>query len=474
MKVTFVGHASLLIEAKDVAILTDPWWNGPCFGAQWWVHPAPFLEAIERRPPDYLYVSHGHHDHFHPATLKLFDRTTPVLVARDSDLGPTIRGMGFPVIPIADDEPSALSSEVHCRIVRTYADDSLLTVNDGQDTCVNANDALHACAPQIQDRFVQRLRTYHPHLDYVFCGYGTASHFPNCYIVPGQDPVASAIHRQRHFNRAWARVIHELAPRFGFPFAADVVFLDEDLAWSNEPVHNGERPTDVFQQLYPDSPTMVMDIGPGFAVEDGKVVIDRRRLPVAAADLRARYADAVRRVNRHPAIAPDAFADLLALFRANVDRCRSYLATFPGDYRALIRLKGGDLAIQIEKHGDALVVGPTAASEATGYDITYTTRAAYLRSSLTMPYGHEVLFVGSGGTFEYRETSPLAENLHHELAVMMRPAELCPSPRPAGIRARFQMVKRRIRSLVRPTAHDLYDLRAWTLSGSKTRVVEAR
>jgi L-ascorbate metabolism protein UlaG (beta-lactamase superfamily) len=35
MRITFIGHASLLIEANRLNIVSDPWWNGPCFGAQW-------------------------------------------------------------------------------------------------------------------------------------------------------------------------------------------------------------------------------------------------------------------------------------------------------------------------------------------------------------------------------------------------------------------------------------------------------
>src|SRR5262245_51718254 len=275
MKISFVGHASILIETGGVAILSDPWWNGPCFGAQWWLHPAPFLETIERRTPDYIYVSHGHHDHFHPATRKLFDRRTPILIARDSDLGPAIQALGFPVVPIGADEEYGLAPGVRCRIVPTRSDDTLMTVTDGEETCVNANDALHACAADVQDRFVARLREYHPRLDYVFCGYGVASHFPNCYVIPGKDRAATTMQRQRHFNRAWSRIIHGLAPRFGFPFAADVTFLGDDLFWSNEPVHNAERPTSVFRRLHPGAPTEVVDIAPGFVIENGRVVADR-------------------------------------------------------------------------------------------------------------------------------------------------------------------------------------------------------
>jgi len=32
-RITFIGHASLLIEANGLSIVSDPWWNGLCFGS---------------------------------------------------------------------------------------------------------------------------------------------------------------------------------------------------------------------------------------------------------------------------------------------------------------------------------------------------------------------------------------------------------------------------------------------------------
>src|SRR5215813_277193 len=97
MRITFIGHASLLIEANGLSIVSDPWWNGPCFGAQWWPYPMPYVEAVRNRRVDYVYVSHGHHDHFHPPTLKLF-RGSKILVAAGSELAQGIRGLGFEII----------------------------------------------------------------------------------------------------------------------------------------------------------------------------------------------------------------------------------------------------------------------------------------------------------------------------------------------------------------------------------------
>ncbi len=119
--------------------------------------------------------------------------------------------------------------------METYADDTLLALSAGRETCINLNDALHAAPEAVQQKFLRLIRQFYGTPDYVFCGYGTASHFPNCYVIPGKDPAATATKRQAYFNRAWAMIMHKLRPRFGFPFAADVAFLDADLFWCNEP-----------------------------------------------------------------------------------------------------------------------------------------------------------------------------------------------------------------------------------------------
>jgi UDP-MurNAc hydroxylase len=70
MKVTFLGHAGLFVETDHGSILCDPWFN-PAFFASWFPFPdnqSVDLEAIGH--PDFLYISHLHHDHFDPAFLR--------------------------------------------------------------------------------------------------------------------------------------------------------------------------------------------------------------------------------------------------------------------------------------------------------------------------------------------------------------------------------------------------------------------
>ncbi len=79
MKITMLGHATLLIEMDGQRILTDPWLTDPLYFGQL-SHPGGFKSFSEAPPVDLLLVSHGHDDHFDAATLKMIPPKTPVFI----------------------------------------------------------------------------------------------------------------------------------------------------------------------------------------------------------------------------------------------------------------------------------------------------------------------------------------------------------------------------------------------------------
>jgi L-ascorbate metabolism protein UlaG (beta-lactamase superfamily) len=83
MLATWVGHATLLVQADGVNILTDPVWSeraGPLgLGPKRVAEPGIALEDLPRI--DLILVSHSHYDHMDLATLKrLWDRDRPLIV----------------------------------------------------------------------------------------------------------------------------------------------------------------------------------------------------------------------------------------------------------------------------------------------------------------------------------------------------------------------------------------------------------
>ena len=83
MRVTWIGHATLLVQTAGLNILTDPIWSeraGPLgFGPRRVAEPGVRFEDLPRI--DLVLVSHNHYDHLDLATLRrLWERDRPVVV----------------------------------------------------------------------------------------------------------------------------------------------------------------------------------------------------------------------------------------------------------------------------------------------------------------------------------------------------------------------------------------------------------
>ena len=78
--VTWVGHATLLIQMDGVSFLTDPAWTNtpspiPGIGPARFVAPGLTLDALP--PIDFVLISHNHYDHLDLDTLEALARESP-------------------------------------------------------------------------------------------------------------------------------------------------------------------------------------------------------------------------------------------------------------------------------------------------------------------------------------------------------------------------------------------------------------
>ncbi len=80
MIVTWLGHASLFINAAGKTLLLDPWFAEPVFGGAWFRYPPPpYPTANTLPPPSFLLLSHIHPDHSGPRSLAQLRKDTPTL-----------------------------------------------------------------------------------------------------------------------------------------------------------------------------------------------------------------------------------------------------------------------------------------------------------------------------------------------------------------------------------------------------------
>jgi hypothetical protein len=184
-----------------------------------------------------------------------------------------------------------------------------------------------------------------------------------------------------------------------------------------------------------------------------------------AAEVRRFYGDAIRRVNKIVHVSHHTVEELADMLERNIAKDGAYFADYAGDYRCLLQIKGTAFGIRVAKTGRDLSVDVTDGAEGCkkSYDVVYSTRASYLRQSLAAPYGHEVLFVGSGGVFEFPHARSLGAGIHRELMTMVKPFEGGSPRRPVGRLGVMGMTKRAIRRMLGISRVDLYDLEKWTI-----------
>jgi UDP-MurNAc hydroxylase len=274
MRITGLGHASVLIETAHGSILTDPWVNPAYFGS-WFPFPDNSQldwDAIGRA--DYLFVSHLHRDHFDAEHLrKHISKKTTVLLPDfpTTQLEDELRECGFTsFVKPENGEPldvDGLQIMIQSLISPTDGPigDSSLWVYDGQQRVLNQNDA----RPSELDVF----KELGP-VDAYLVQFSGAIWFPMVYELPARAKQALGLSkRERQFDRT-LRYITECDARFVFPTAGPPCFLDEEL-WGFNDIFGDES------NIFPDQ-RVYLDFLESKGRDEGRLL-----LPGSVADLDA-------------------------------------------------------------------------------------------------------------------------------------------------------------------------------------------
>lgn len=102
MRVTLIGHASLLVETAGGTVLTDPVFFDPFEGGAVISCPEREVDLGKLPEVDYLIVTHRHADHFDIPSLARVPRTCQVLCPRDPLILYALDRLGFPRVTPAD------------------------------------------------------------------------------------------------------------------------------------------------------------------------------------------------------------------------------------------------------------------------------------------------------------------------------------------------------------------------------------
>lgn len=236
MRVEYISHACLLIDAGDVRIATDPWFTGPAYSQQWYVFPKPVNpQAVETA--GVIAISHGHEDHFHPRTLRSLSNKSARVFYPYSWFGGArefIQSLGFSNVTEAVSWRKYWLTKNTSITYLANGHDNLMVIESGGQVLVNVNDALHSEPVATIDSVIEEVKRRWPRIDMLFCGFGGASYFPNMLHVTGKDDHSVGVVREQLFAHNFCRVVSGLKPRIAVPFAADFALLAPAERWINE------------------------------------------------------------------------------------------------------------------------------------------------------------------------------------------------------------------------------------------------
>ena len=254
MKIEYVCHACMVIETDDLRIATDPWFVGAANCGQWHVFPKP-VNTEKLNDIDTILISHGHEDHLHEETLRTLPKKARVFYPYSFFGGAKeyIEGIGFENVTEAVTFKEYKISDKTSVTFIINSHDSIMVIESGNEVLINVNDALHSNPEKVIDFYLEAITKRWPTIDYVFCGFGGASYFPNTMHLAGKNDVEIGLAREQLFAHNFCRIVKGLRPKVAVPFAADFALLNKDQRWINEVRFPRSKIADYYQKYFAQS-----------------------------------------------------------------------------------------------------------------------------------------------------------------------------------------------------------------------------
>jgi len=175
LKITMIGHASVLVEASAGGLLIDPWLQGAVLNSSWDLLEPSYVPANLWDRVQWIWFSHEHPDHFHPGSILTIPEPVRrrVLVLFQETYDKKVRDWltknGFRVHELKPGKFFSLDGDTKVFLETSGVHDSWLAVQDAGKTFIDLNDC--AVAPHVLDRAARRF----PRIDVLFTQFSYAS-----------------------------------------------------------------------------------------------------------------------------------------------------------------------------------------------------------------------------------------------------------------------------------------------------------
>lgn len=255
MKITWVNHASFLIEHGDVKLLADPWLFGHAFNGGWELLLETTIEPEVWETVTHIWFSHEHPDHFSVPCVKFLHEKcghqAEVLYQETADKRVVgfCAGLGFKTreLPNCQTVEIAEDFKVTVGVVPFY--DSWIMIEAGGLKVLNLNDCVLKTRPQYD-----RIKSIVGSVDVLMPQFGYANWEGNPEDVARQKE--SAEEKLRRVTLA-AEVFE---PEFTIPHASFFVFAVPENDYLNK--HNNSI-KDAFERLEQTTKTTPVSLLPG-------------------------------------------------------------------------------------------------------------------------------------------------------------------------------------------------------------------
>jgi UDP-MurNAc hydroxylase len=371
LKLTWVNHASFLLESGEVSLICDPWLEGTAFDNGWRLFAPSKFSYSDFSRVTHVWLSHEHPDHFHPSTLNNipadFRARIQVLFheTEDKRVVSRCRAMGFQVRELPEGQKVSIGPDFSVTCGRDGLIDSWIAIFAEGKTILNTND----CAYESESA-LRPIRRAVGKVDVLLTQFSCAGWVGN--------PIDEASHRRHATIKRWqiATQARVFQPNVLIPAASFVYYCHAENQFMNECVADvGEIHKYVAGDL--GAPCMVLYPGDEWdltQIHDSVVAIQS-------------YRDDFQRARTAPTLAaePVALEKLQTAAAALVDVSlrRNTAAVLRALPTAKIRLRDLDCDLQLSYRNGLASVRPTDA------DIVMSSEA--LHYSLSTEWGGDTL-----------------------------------------------------------------------------------
>jgi UDP-MurNAc hydroxylase len=249
VRLTWVNHASFLLESGDVRLLCDPWIEGTVFNNGWRLTSPTRMSYDDFSRVTHIWFSHEHPDHFSPPNLKKIPaeirRRILVLFheTRDKRVVNACKALGFPVQELP--ERKAFSISENFRVLCGLNDliDSWIAIFAAGKTVLNLNDCLF---PKQGD--LDNVHSLVGGVDVLL------SQFSYANWVGNPDDFAAQKAQADRKRAEMTKQIRAIQPRQFIPFASFIHFCHKENVFMNRSVNRiGDIHRFLTQELHQES-----------------------------------------------------------------------------------------------------------------------------------------------------------------------------------------------------------------------------